>query len=380
MPCQPAITTISLGQSGRYGIHQKLSACARHGFRAIELFYDDLEALARSQSKSTKPTRDELLSAARQIREICDSLQIRILNLQPLRFYEGLVDRRERDRIAYEVIPLWMDILDIVGGDTILIASNFLPPDSSTGVSRLVGDFETIVDDLRLVASLGAARSPPVNFAYEALAWGTYINTWEASWDIVLRVGLPNFGLAIDTFNIAGAVYADPGTVGGRNGSQANANLRQSLNRLATTVSPEKIFVVQMADGEQLAEVLKPGHPFYVPGQPSRMSWSRNARLFLCEEGRGGYLPVLEVLRTLVKMGWSGWMAYEVFSRTLAGPDHDVPETHAERATQSWSKVAALLGFPTGDRQLVHEPPIDTVSGATVQGGEESWCRVNINS
>jgi hypothetical protein len=98
MTCQPAITTVSLGQSARYTIHQKLSACANNGFKAAELFYDDLEALASSHSRLTQPTRDELLSAARQIRALCDVLQIRILNLQPLRFYEGLIDRRRRER------------------------------------------------------------------------------------------------------------------------------------------------------------------------------------------------------------------------------------------------------------------------------------------
>ncbi|KAL5358109.1 xylose isomerase-like protein [Aspergillus floccosus] len=354
MSCQPAITTVSLGQSGRYTIHHKLSACAHNGFKAVELFYDDLEALASSHSKLIQPTRDELLSAARQIRALCDVLQIRILNLQPLRFYEGLVDRRERDRIAYSVIPTWMDILEILGSDTILIASNFLPPDPSTGKNPLTGDLDVITDDLRLLATLGAARSPPVKFAYEALAWGTYINTWEASWDIVQRVNRPNFGLAIDTFNIAGAVYADPSAVGGRNGPDADAALRQSLNRLAHTVDIEKILIVQMADAEQLAEALKPGHPLYIPGQPSRMSWSRNARLFLCEEDRGGYLPVLEVLQTVVKMGWTGWMSYEIFSRTLAGPHPKTPEIHAARASRSWSKVAASLGLLAAQNNPYH--------------------------
>ncbi|GFG26202.1 3-dehydroshikimate dehydratase [Aspergillus udagawae] len=351
MSCQPAIATVSLGQSGRYNIHQKLSACANNGFKAIELFYDDLEALASSLSRSTRPTRDDLLNAARQIRALCDVLQIRILNLQPLRFYEGLIDRRERDRIAYGVIPTWMDILDILGSDTILIASNFLQPDLSTGKSPLSGDFNVIADDLRLLATLGAARSPPIKFAYEALAWGTYISTWEASWDIVQRVKMPNFGLAIDTFNIAGAVYADPGAVGGRNGPDADANLRQSLDRLANTVDVEKILIVQMADGERLAEALEPGHPFHIPGQPSRMSWSRNARLFLCEEDRGGYLPVLEILQTVVKMGWTGWLSYEIFSRTLAGPNPKTPEMHAARASRSWSNVTAFLG-QSGNKDL----------------------------
>lgn len=312
MPCQPAISTISLGQSGRYSIHMKLAACTYYNFKAIELFYDDLDALARS--KSAQPTRDDLLMAAREIRAICDSLQIRVLSLQPLQFYKGLVDRRERDRIAYEVVPLWMDILDIVGGDTILIAFNYLPEDPTAGYSPIANDFEVIAGDLRLLTTMGAARFPPVKFEYEALAWGTYINTWEASWDIVQRVDRPNFGLVIVTFNITGMVYADPSVAGGRNGPQAVANLHQSLQRLATKLNLEKLFVVQMADAEKLSEALKPGYPFYVPGQPSRMSWSRAARQFLCEEDRGGYLPVLDVLRTVVNMGWSGWLAYEVFS------------------------------------------------------------------
>lgn len=346
MSCQPAITTVSLGESGRYSIHQKLFACARHGFKAIELFYDDLEALACSQSTLSQPTRDDLLLAARQIRVCCDLLGIQVLNLQPLRFYEGLVDRHEHHRIVYEVIPTWMDIVDILGCNTILIASNFLPPDPITGNSSTTGDIRVIVDDLQLLATIGAARSPYVKFAYEALAWGTHINTWEASWDVVQQVNMSNFGLAVDTFNIAAAVYADPAVVGGRNGPHADANMQQSLRRLANIVDVDKIFIVQMADGERLDKVLEPGHPFHVPGQPPRMSWSRNARLFLCEDDRGGYLPVLQVLKTLLKMGWSGWMAYELFSRTLAGPDPKTPDMHAARASQSWSKLASLLNLP----------------------------------
>ncbi|KAG2411505.1 hypothetical protein HFD88_009061 [Aspergillus terreus] len=196
---------------------------------------------------------------------------------------------------------------------------------------------------------MGGARFPPIKFAYEALAWGTYISTWEASWDIVPQVDLPNFGLAIDTFKITGMVYADPSVAGGRNGPQAEANLRQSLHRLATRVNLEKLFVVQMADAEKLSEVLKPSHAVYMPGQPSRMSWSRAARLFFCEEDRGGYLPVLDVLHTVVNMGWSVWLAYEVFSWTLAGLEFNTPELHAERASPSWSKVAAFLTLPEAE-------------------------------
>lgn len=341
----PALTTVSLGQSSQYSVQEKLYAAAKHDIHGVELFYDDLESLACSHANNS-PSRDDLLNAARRVRSLCDSLHIRILNLQPLRFYEGLVDRRERDRILCDEIPIWMDIVTILGADIILVASNFLSPDPYTGKARTVGNMDTIVDDLRMLALLGGIHSPPVKFAYEAIAWGTHIDTWEKSWDVVQRVNRPNFGIAIDTFNIAARVFADPATVDGRcNGSQADFDLYQSLDRLETTLDVSKLFVVQIADGEQLAEPLRPGHPFYVQGQPTRMSWSRNARLFLCEEDRGGYLPVLEVLQTILRMGWSGWMAYEIFSRTLAGPDPDTPSLHAARASKSWAKVVAALGL-----------------------------------
>ena len=348
MRYMPAITTVSLGQSSRYTIQEKLYAASRHGIHGVELFYDDLESLARSHSISEQhcSSREELLNAAREVRSLCDALHIRVLNLQPIRFYEGLVDRRERDRILCEEIPVWMDIVSVLGGDTILVASNFLPPEPHTGEARTVGDLDTIVDDLRMLALLGEIHSPPVKFAYEAIAWATHVDTWEKSWDIVQRVNRPNFGIAIDTFNVAARVFADPAAIDGRrNGAQADADLHHSLHRLETTVDVSKLFVVQVADGERLAEPLRVGHPFYVEGQPTRMSWSRNARLFLCEEERGGYLPVLEVLQTVLRMGWSGWVAYEIFSRTLAGPDPDTPAIHAARASRSWARVAAALGL-----------------------------------
>lgn len=353
MRYMPALTTVSLGQSSRYTIQEKLYAASRYGIHGVELFYDDLESLARSHSHSHSiseqqhcSSREELLNAAREVRSLCDALHIRVLNLQPIRFYEGLVDRRERDRILCEEIPVWMDIVSVLGGDTILVASNFLPPEPHTGKARTVGDLDTIVDDLRMLALLGEIHSPPVKFAYEAIAWATHVDTWEKSWDIVQRVNRPNFGIAIDTFNVAARVFADPAAIDGRrNGAQADTDLHHSLHRLETTVDVSKLFVVQVADGERLAEPLRVGHPFYVEGQPTRMSWSRNARLFLCEEERGGYLPVLEVLQTVLRMGWSGWVAYEIFSRTLAGPDPDTPAIHAARASRSWARVAAALGL-----------------------------------
>jgi 4-hydroxyphenylpyruvate dioxygenase len=61
--------------------------------------------------------------------------------------------------------------------------------------STASGDIEIIVRELRELAHLGKGASPPVSFAYEALAWGTYVADWEESWRVVKLVNRDNFDL-----------------------------------------------------------------------------------------------------------------------------------------------------------------------------------------
>lgn len=348
MFCRPSITTVSLGSSNLHDVRDKLREAARHRFEAVELFYDDLEALARSLSHDggRPPQRDDILRATREVDGLCRSLGLRVLNLQPFRFYEGLIDRAEHARLLGEVLPLWLEIVGILDSDAILVPSNFLGPDPITGKARTTGDRDVIVDDLRQMADAAALCSPPVRIAYEAIAWGTHVSTWEQAWEIVRRVDRPNLGLALDTFNTAAAIYADPTTESGTVGNcteLARDNYRLSLARLGAELDMNKLFVVQIADGERLTRPLVPGHPFYVSGQPSRMSWSRNCRLFLCEARHGGYLPVVEMVQVLIALGWNGHLSYEVFSRTLADPAPETPEIHAARAATSWARLTSLL-------------------------------------
>lgn len=345
MECKPAITTVSLGACKYHSISDKVDEAAKNGFKAIELFIDDLEAFARAIRPSpgnATPSRKAVLAAAQEIREHCDKRGVAVLNLQPLRFYEGLVDRKKRDHILDEVVPIWMDALTILGGDTILVPSNFLPDHPLTELPQTVGDFDIIVEDLRELAARGAQHEPPIRFAYEALAWGTHVNTWEKSWEIVQAVDRANLGLALDTFNIAGAVYADPTTNDGRIADTAEDDLRKSLDHMVSALDISKLFIVQIADAERLSQPLHPGHPFYVANQPSRLSWSRNCRLFLCESDRGGFLPVLNILKAILDLGFKGYLAYEIFSRSLADSDHLTPARHAERAKKSWQRLCEL--------------------------------------
>jgi 4-hydroxyphenylpyruvate dioxygenase len=244
--------------------------------------------------------------------------------------YEGLKDRaRHAERI--EEMKLWFQLAHALRTSNIQIPASFLPKEEITN------DINVVIGDLREVADLGAHEQPPLRFAFENLCWSTYFNTWEQVYDIVEKVDRPNFGICLDTFHIAGGVYGDPTSPTGRT-PNADADLRESLARMIKTIDARKIVFVQIVDGEKMREPLVKGHAFHVDGQPPRMSWSRNARLFAFEES--GYLPVMDVLRAIVEgLGYKGWLSMELFSRTMSDPAATVPREHARRAAESWKKI-----------------------------------------
>lgn len=115
-----------------------------------------------------------------------------------------------------------------------------------------------------------------------------------------------------------------------------------SLKRLVQTVDVRKIAFVQVVDAERLAKPLVEGHEFYDSAQCARMSWSRNCRLFYGEEDRGAYLPIKAILKAiLVDLGFEGYVSAEMFNRSLAEADPEVPEEHARRVFQSWQKIVS---------------------------------------
>ncbi|KAE8158674.1 xylose isomerase-like protein [Aspergillus tamarii] len=305
---------------------------ARAGFKGVEIFYEDLEYLAKDKGPVDDST---LLAAARETRATCDHHGLKVIGMQPFLFYEGLTDRAQH-RQKIERLKLWFAIVKILRTDTIQIPSNF----QTEGIS---GDLDLIVSDMIEVADLGLREEPVIRFAYENLAWGTFISTWESLWEVVRRVDRPNFGCCLDTFNIAGRVWADPASTSGKT-VDADAQLAASLQSLIKTVDVSKVFYVQVVDAERMQQPLIEGHPFYVEGQPARMSWSRNARLFLYEQERGGYLPVVQVAEAFLKgLGFEGWVSMELFSRSMADPDSTVPETHAQRGIKAWNRLAEEL-------------------------------------
>ncbi|KAJ4299493.1 hypothetical protein N0V90_004738 [Kalmusia sp. IMI 367209] len=333
---RPALFSASLGRAWLHDFATKAREAARYGFQGIEIFYEDLDYLAKQLHNVDDPNNDQILSAAQNARKILDELGITIISLQPFLFYEGLLDRDQHVRLI-EKIKLWFKIAKHLGTNTIQIPANFLPSD------QLTSDLDVIAGDLIELADLGIKEDPPIRFAYEALCWSTHIDTWEKSYAVLQKVNRPNFGLCLDTFNIAGRVWGDPTSPTGKM-PDADADLAASLKRLVCDVDLEKVFYIQVVDAERMEKPLVNGHPYHVDGNPARMNWSRNARAYMYETDRGAYLPSEDVARAIIEgLGYKGWVSMELFSRTMNEEGEHVPGEHARRGIEAWKKFVQRL-------------------------------------
>ncbi|CAI7664661.1 unnamed protein product [Penicillium bialowiezense] len=327
MSYQPAIMSASLGRAWLHDLDYKLEQASKVGFKGIEIFYEDLDYCARKLAGNDQPSADQLLRAAEQIQTKCQSQGLEIIALQPFLFYEGLKDREQHARLVQKM-ELWLQIVKRLKTNTIQIPANFLPAD------QLTNDIDVIVADLRQLADMGAAQSPVVRYAYENLCWSTVNDTWEKAWEVVKRVDRPNFGICLDTFNIAGKVWADPASPTGKT-ANGDVELHDTIQRLVAEVDLAKVFYLQVVDAERMESPLVPGHPFHIEGQPSRMSWSRNARTFMYEEDRGAYMPVEKIARAIVfDLGYKG---------TMSDEGKNVPDLHAQRGIAAWAKLQERL-------------------------------------
>lgn len=334
---------MSLGRCfAGHSLPHKLDMAAKYGFSGIEVFYEELVALTDPMPGGA--TSANQLVAANMIRQLCDARGLTIICLQPFMHYGGLIDRELHHQRVGEMY-LWVRLAHTLGTDLILLPSSFLPKE------RVSADVNVVVEDMIEIAEIGLRASPVVRFAYEALCWGTRVDTWEASWEVVQRVDRSNFGICLDSFNIAGRVYADPAVSSGRTENCEQAVIK-SMDTLVSSVDVRKVFLLQVADAERLQQPLDQAHSFYSADQPSRMSWSRNARLFYGESQHGGYLPVKTILDAIANgLGFQGWLSFEVFNRKLAETEEGVPEEMARRASQSWTKMKRDLSLRVEEPQ-----------------------------
>lgn len=195
---------------------EKLEAIASAGFKAVEIFENDLIAYPASPA---------------QVRRICDDLGLTIVTCQPFREFEGLpLDKREK---ALDRAERKFDLLQELGSDLLFVCSS-VNSEASGGIDRLAEDF----------ALLGErATKRHMRVGYEALAWGKQIFDYRDAWEVVRRSGKDNVGIVLDSFHI----------------QSRNTDLKP-----IRTIPKDRIFLVQIAD----APALKMDY----------LSWSRHWR------------------------------------------------------------------------------------------------------
>jgi 4-hydroxyphenylpyruvate dioxygenase len=153
----------------------KLAAAAKAGFRAVELFENDLTFF------NGKPRDARLLAA---------DLGLEIVALQPLRDFEAMPDpMRARN---FERAARKLELMRELGARLLCLCSN-VSPDT-------IDDPERAAKDLAELADL--ARRHGMRIGYEALAWGRCVKDWTAAWDIVRAADRENLGIVLDSFHI----------------------------------------------------------------------------------------------------------------------------------------------------------------------------------
>ncbi|TDD35107.1 bifunctional sugar phosphate isomerase/epimerase/4-hydroxyphenylpyruvate dioxygenase family protein [Saccharopolyspora elongata] len=258
-------------------LEDKLAAAAAAGFDGVEIFENDLITSAASPA---------------EIRRRCADLGLTVDLYQPFRDFEAVPPDVLRANLRRAERKF--DVMEQLGADLVLVCSTVSP--------GAVDDDELAAEQLRLLAERAAARGMRV--AYEALAWGRFVNTYDHSWRIVRRADHPALGLCLDSFHVLS---------------------RGSDPALICTIPGEKLFFLQLADAPRLdMDVLQ---------------WSRHHRLF---PGQGSFdLPTF--VGNVLSTGYAGPLSLEVFNDVFRQAD---PVPAAVDAMRSLRLLEEQLGMP----------------------------------
>ena len=224
-----AIATVCLSGT----LDEKLQAIAKAGFKAVEIFENDLLSFAGTRA---------------DLRRMAEDLGLKIAVYQPFRDFEGMPEPQRAKVFARAERKF--DAMQELGCDFLMVCSN-VSPDSLGGIDRAAADF-------RELGQRAAARG--LRVAYEALAWGRHVADYRDAWEIVRRADHPAVGFVLDSFHVL------------VRGTDLNA---------IRSIPRDRIFLVQMADAPRL--------------EMDYLSWSRHYRCFpgQGELPVGGFLDAL---------------------------------------------------------------------------------------
>jgi 4-hydroxyphenylpyruvate dioxygenase len=266
-------------------LDEKLVAARDAGFDGVEIFEPDLVA---------SPASPEAIRARAE--ELGLSLDL----YQPFRDFEGvgpdLLEQNLRRAAAK------FTLMNRLGIETMLLCSNVATARS--------GDEQLASAQLRELGDLAGRFG--VRVAYEALAWGRFVDSYEVAARIVRLCDHERIGVCLDSFHI----------------------LSKGHNPEAIeTIPAEKIFFVQLADAPLLSlDVL---------------SWSRHHRLF---PGEGGF-ELGAFMGHLIRTGYDGPISLEIFNDTFRQSDPRATAVDARRSLR-WleNEAASWLGASAGGR------------------------------
>lgn len=271
-----SIATVSLSGS----LTEKLTAASRAGFDGVEIFENDLLA---------SPLAPE------EIRARCADLGLGIDLYQPLRDIEAVPEEeftRNLRRARHK-----FELMRRLGADTVLVCSSVSP--------SAVDDDALAAEQLSRLADLAGEFG--IRVAYEALAWGRHISTYDHAWHVVETAGHPSLGTCLDSFHILS---------------------RGSDPKGIEDIPGEKIFFLQLADAPLLAmDVLQ---------------WSRHHR---CFPGQGGF-DVAGLVRHVLRTGYAGPLSLEVFNDVFRQAEAGPTAVDAHRSLLVLQETVGLAELP----------------------------------
>ena len=247
-------------------LKEKMQACAIAGFDGIEIFEQDLV---------TSPLSPE------DVRKMAADLGLGLDLYQPFRDFDGVTPDLLKANLRRAEAKF--KLMGRLGMDTILVCSNV--------ATATIDDDDLRASQLSELAELAGEHG--IRVAYEALAWGKYVNDYEHAYRLVEMVDHPNFGTCLDSFHILSRDW-DTAPI--------------------EKINAEKIFFVQLADAPKLSMDV--------------LSWSRHYRVFPGE----GQFELAKFMGHVVRAGYAGPVSLEVFNDVFRQSDVDRTAVDAMRS------------------------------------------------
>lgn len=113
----------SIGSQSTDTLPRKLEAISNAGFQAIELSFPDIiEFGSRTLGHQVAPENfAELISAAGEIKKLCEGCGLKIMMLQPFANFEGWKRGSIEREDAFARANGWIEIMNVVGTDILQV-------------------------------------------------------------------------------------------------------------------------------------------------------------------------------------------------------------------------------------------------------------------